>query len=255
MNAVVAERTSASRAFPAMVGYALRVCVPARRWFVLALPAVGAVLFGLLSRAIDLPTAEEQFAVIVGQALFALVLPLACLVVGDAVLGAEVRSGTFSLTWLSPVAFVQIVGARWLAGWALSCAVLVPAHLLAALVAGVPEGIGPLVLATVAGAAAYIGMFVFIGATVRRAALWSLAIVLLGERLLGEALSGIAQFSPQWLARQVYAVLGPGAEDELLRGGVPSGWGAVVRLVVLTAVWVTVATWRVRKLKLAGKDE
>ena len=246
---------AAPRPFPAMVGYAVRVCVPVRRWFVLALPAVGAVLFGLLSRAIDLPTAEEQFAAIVGEALFALVLPLACLVVGDAVLGAEVRSGTFSLTWLSPVPFVQIVGARWLAGWALSCGVLVPAHVLAALVAGVPEAIGPLVLATVAGAAAYIGMFVFIGATVRRAALWSLAIVLLGERLLGAALSGIAQLSPQWEARQVYAVLGPGAEDQLLRSGLPSGWGAVVRLAVLTAVWVALATWRVRKLKLTGKDE
>jgi hypothetical protein len=132
--------------------------------------------------------------------------------------------------------------------------VLVPAHVLAALVAGVPEAIGPLVLATVVGAAAYIGLFVFIGATVRRAALWSLGIVLLGERLLGEALSGIAQLSPQWEARQVYAVLGPGAEDELLRDGLPSGWGAVVRLTVLTVLWVVLATWRVRKLKLAKED-
>ena len=226
-----------------------------RRWFILALPAVAAILFGLLARAIDLPTPEERLAVIAGEALFALVMPLACLVVGDAVLGAEVRSGTFSLTWLSPVPFVQIVVARWLAGWALACAVLLPAHAAAALVAGVPEAVGPLLLATAAGAAAYIGLFVFIGATVRRAALWSLGIVLLGERLLGAALSGIAQLSPQWEARQVYAVLGPGAEDELLREGIPSGWGAVVRLAVITVVTVALATWRVRKLKLTGKED
>jgi ABC-type transport system involved in cytochrome c biogenesis permease component len=244
-----------ARPFPAMVGYALRVCVPARRWFLLALPFVGAVLFGLLAHAVELDTAEERFAAIAGNALFALVLPLACLVVGDAVLGAEVRSGTFSLTWLSPVAFGQIVVARWLAGWALACAVLIPAHAAAALIAGVPEAIGPLLLATVTGAAAYIGLFVFIGATVRRAALWSLAIVLLGERLLGTALSGIAQLSPQWEARNVYAVLGPDAEDELLREGIPSGWGAVVRLALITVVTVGLAIWRVRNLKLTGKED
>ena len=246
---------NATRPFPAMVAYALRVCVPARRWFLLALPLVGAALFGLLAHAVELPTAEERFAAIAGNALFALVLPLACLVVGDAVLGAEVRSGTFSLTWLSPVPFAQIVVARWLAGWALACAVLVPAHAASALIAGVPEAVGPLLLATVAGAAAYIGLFVFIGATVRRAALWSLAIVLLGERLLGTALSGIAQLSPQWEARNVYAVLGPGAEDELLRDGIPSGWGAVVRLAVITVVTVGLAIWRVRNLKLTGKED
>lgn len=247
--------TAPARPFGAMVGYALRVCVPVRRWFVLAIPAVAAVVFGLLARTVDLATPEDRFAFMVGQALFGLVLPLVCLVVGDAVLGAETRSGTFSLTWLSPVGFGPIVLARWLAGWALACAVLVPAHALAAAAAGLPAAIAPLLLATVTGAAAYLGLFIFIGATVRRAALWSLAIVLLGERLLGQALSGIAQLSPQWEARQVYARLGPGAEDELLRDGVPSGGAAVVRLVVITVACLALATWRVRALKLAAKED
>ena len=149
-------------------------------------------------------------------------------------LGAEVRSGTFSLTWLSPVPFGQIVAGAVAGGWALGLCGARARPRRRRLVAGVPEAIGAAVLATVAGAAAYIGLFVFIGATVRRAALWSLGIVLLGERLLGAALSGIAQLSPQWEARQVYAVLGPDAEDELLREGIPSGWGAVVRLAVIT---------------------
>lgn len=247
--------TATARPFPAMVGYALRVCVPARRWFVLAIPAAAAVVFGLLARSVDLATPEARFAFMVGQALFGLVLPLVCLVVGDAVLGAEARSGTFGLTWLSPVSFGHIVLARWLAGWVLACAVLVPAHALAAVVAGLPEAVGPLLAATVTGAAAYIALFVFIGTAVRRAALWSLAIVLLGERLLGQALSGIAQLSPQWEARQVYAILGPGAEGELLREGVPSGGGAVVRLVALTVLCLGLAIWRVRKLKLATKED
>ena len=39
--------------------------------------------------------------------------------------------------------------------------------------------------------------------------MWSLAVVFLVERLLGTALSGIAQLSPMWLGRAVYADFGP----------------------------------------------
>ncbi len=83
-------------------------------------------------------------------------------------------------------------------------------------------------MATITSSCAYVALFVLVGAAFQRAALWSLAIVMLGERLLGEVLTGIAQLSPQWLARNTYAGLGPDADD-LLRDGVPSGWGAVVR--------------------------
>ena len=34
----------------AVLGYTLRACLPLRRWWLLALPCVGAVLFGLLAR-------------------------------------------------------------------------------------------------------------------------------------------------------------------------------------------------------------
>lgn len=239
--------------FVACFAYALRVCVPPKRWALLLLPAVGAVLFGLLATVIEDSTAGEAFAD-ASHGLFGLVLPFACLVVGDAVLGAEVRSGTFTLTWLSPTPFATIVAARWAAGWALASCVLVPAMATAALVAGVPEGIGPVVVATIAGSAAYIGLFVAIGATFRRAALWSLGGVLLGERLLGGVLSGVAQLSPQWLALSTYGGFGPDA-DSVLREGVPSGWGAVVRLGIVTAVTLALAIRRVRALKLTGATD
>ena len=51
------------------------------------------------------------------QGLFGLVVPLTCLVIGDAVLGADLRAGTFAFTWLSPVRFHTIAIARWLGGW------------------------------------------------------------------------------------------------------------------------------------------
>lgn len=237
-------------AFAACLAYAARVCVPPKRWALLALPVVASALFGLLARVVDEGSAAEGLAT-VGEGLFGLVLPFACLVVGDAVLGAEVRSGAFALTWLSPTPFSTIVVARWLAGWAIAAVSLAPAMVAAALAAGVPEAIGPLAVSAVAAAGAYVALFVLIGATVRRAALWSLAVVLLVERLIGTALAGIAQLSPQWLARTAYGDLGPDADD-LLRSGVPSGTSAILRLVLVGAVALGFAVRRVRHLRLVG---
>ena len=162
-------------------------------------------------------------AEVAGPGLFGVVLPVGCLVIGDAVLGAEVRSGTLHFTWLSPASFAAIVVGRWLAGLAVAAVALGVPFGLAALVAGVPGAVVPLVLAAVAGSAAYVALFVMIGALTRRAVVWSLGFVVLGERLLGTALSGLAQWSPGWEARAVYAKLGPSAADTLHRSGIPEG--------------------------------
>jgi hypothetical protein len=249
----------AGRALPspflAVLDYTLRACLPAKRWWGVLVPCLGAVLFGYLGTLADVST-ERAFAAVAEQGLFGLVVPLTCLVIGDAVLGADIRAGTFPLTWLSPVPFRTIVIGRWLGGWLVALVTLVPALALATAVAGVPEGIGPIVLAGATGSAAYLGLFVMLGAVARRAAVWSLAVVFLGERLLGGVLSGIAQLSPMWEAQQVYAGL---AEDHggsrLLRDGTPNGWAAVVRLVLILVVTLAVATRRLRHLKPTGGDE
>lgn len=239
--------------FIACLAYTVRVCVPPKRWALLAVPTVGAVLFGLLARVIAEPLAERAFA-FVSIGLFSLVLPFAALVVGDAVLGAERRSGALTLTFLSPVPLATIVAARWLAGWGITLVALVPAMAAAALVAGAPASVGPVVIATVAGTSAYVAQFLLVGIVTQRAALWSLGIVLLAERLVGTALDGIAQLSPQWLARTAFADLAPNA-DELLRDGVPSGWGAVVRLAIITVVLLALSTWRLRHLHIGGPTD
>jgi ABC-type transport system involved in cytochrome c biogenesis permease component len=252
VTAPTAER-ALPRPFAALFVYALRICVPPKRAILLALPCVGALLFGLLAHTVDDPTPAGRFNTISG-ALFGLVLPLACLVVGDAVLGAEVRAGTLGLTWLSPVPFSTIVLARWSAGWFVAAAALTPALSLSAAIAGVPDAVGPMALSSIAGTAAYLALFVFIGAAVRRAAWWSLGIVLLGERLLGAVLTGIAQLSPQWLATMVYAGLVPDPGG-LEREGMPTGGAAVGRLALLTVVFVALAVWRIRRLRLTSGAE
>ncbi|MFP3901702.1 MAG: hypothetical protein ACLFXM_12675 [Acidimicrobiia bacterium] len=236
----------------AIVGYALRACLPARRWWGVLLPCLGAIAFGWLT-TLDDGSVERTFASIAEAGIFAIVLPLTCLVIGDAVLGADLRAGTFTFTWLSPVPFWMIMVGRWVGGWVVALLTLVPALALAPMVAGLPEAAPAMAIAGAAGSAAYVAVFVLLGALVRRSAVWALALVLLGERLLGGVLSAIAQVSPLWEAQQVYAGL---AEDaggwRLLRDGTPNGWGAVVRLGLIAAVALAVAAWRVAHLSPAA---
>ncbi len=101
--------------FAAIFRYTLQSCLPPKRWAAIVLPCVGAVLFGLLSRAVD-ATADRAFANVAAEGVFSLAMPIAALIIGDSVLGAEMRAGTFHFTWLSPTPTWQIVLGRWLGG-------------------------------------------------------------------------------------------------------------------------------------------
>ena len=240
---------------PALVGviarYALKACFPTKRRIGLILPAAGALLFAFLSQLLP-DRAPVALAQVAGGGLFGVVLPVGCLVIGDAVLGSEVRSGTLHFTWLSPGSFAAIVAGRWLAGLGVAVVALGVPFGLAALVAGVPGAIGPLFLAAVAGSAAYVALFVMLGALTRRAVVWSLGFVVLIERLLGTALSGLAQWCPGWEARAVYSKLGPSAADTLHRSGIPEGNPAVVRLLLIAAITLVVAALRLGHIRLSG---
>ena len=96
------------RASRAIVGYTLRSCFPPKRWAAILLPCAGALLFGLLTQAVDDPP-TRAFANVAAEGIFGLIMPIAALVIGDSVLGAEVRAGTFHFTWMSPVPIWQIV--------------------------------------------------------------------------------------------------------------------------------------------------
>jgi len=241
------------RPFAAVVRYTLRATMPGRRWIGVLVPCVAAVLFGLLARS-EGGVPDQAFAEMAGVALFGLVMPVTCLVVGDAVLGAEVRAGTFSFTWLSPVPTWQIALGRWVGGTTIAAGCLGVAFAASALVAGAADQVPSVVVAAVTGAAAYVAVFIAIGCVARRAAAWSLAFVFLVERLLGAALDGIAQLSPSWLARQVHVDLADVPVD-LLRDGVPQGTGAVVRLAAISAVLLVLASRRLAHLRLSGSAD
>ncbi len=211
-------------------------------------------MFGLLALAVNnhFPTAERAFANVAAEGIFALVMPIAALVIGDAVLGAEVRAGTFHFTWLSPTPTWQIVLGRWLGGSFVALVTIAPASALSAVIAGAPSTAGAAFIAATVGSVSYVALFIAIGCITRRTAVWSLAIVFLVERLLGAALTGIAQLSPTWESRAIFLGYLDDPPPRLIRGGIPEGGGAVVRLAIFTIVALVIANWRMGRMRLSG---
>lgn len=233
----------------AVAEFALRACLPRKRQIgVIVLGAV-ALLFGLLSRSVATSPASG-FARLAAEALFGLVLPLIGLVAGDAVLGAEVRRGTFHFTWITPAPTWAIAIGRWLGGVVVTTAIVVPSFAGAAMIAGAPtQSAWAAAAAGAAGAAAYVAVFVAIATFFRRAPTVSLAFVFIGERLLGTAVTSIAQISPMWESRALFVDWAPAAVS-LHRKGIPSGGGALVRIALIIAVALVIASLRLRTMKV-----
>jgi ABC-type transport system involved in multi-copper enzyme maturation permease subunit len=250
-----AEITTRPRSrFVAILRYTLQSCVPPKRWAAILLPCAGALLFGLLARAVDAP-AGRAFANVAAEGIFALVMPIAALVIGDSVLGAEVRAGTFHFTWLSPTPTWQIVLGRWLGGSMVALVTIAPASALAAVIAGVPGSAWPAYIAAAVGSVSYVALFIAIGCITRRTAVWSLAVVFLIERLLGAALTGIAQLSPTWESRAIFVGYLDRKPLRLIREGIPQGGAAIVRLAIVTLVALLLANWRMGRMRLSGASD
>jgi len=239
----------------AILVYTLRSCFPRKRWLAVLVPCAGAILFGLLAHAVERQSAQRAFALVAADGIFGLVVPIAALVIGDSVLGAEVRAGTFHFTWLTPTPTSLIVFGRWAGGSLVALATIAPACALAAVVAGSPESAGPAFLAAAVGSAAYVAVFIAIASLTRRTAVWSLAFVFLVERLLGSALTGVAQLSPTWESRAIFLGLLDNVPSRIIRTGIPQGGAAIVRLAIVTVVALVIAIWRMGHMRMAGASD
>jgi ABC-type transport system involved in multi-copper enzyme maturation permease subunit len=217
-------------------------------------PCAGALLFGLLSYAIS-DTAQRAFATVAADGIYGLVVPIAALIIGDSVLGAEVRSGTFHFTWLSPTPAWEIVLGRWIGGTLIALVTIAPAAALAALLAGSPESAVASYVAAAVGSAAYIAVFIAIASLTRRTAVWSLAFVFLVERLLGQALTGVAQLSPTWESRAIFLGYLEHVPSSVVRDGIPQGGAAIVRLTIVTIVVLAIGIWRIGHMRWAGASD
>jgi ABC-2 type transport system permease protein len=240
--------------FLVVLAYTFRSCFPRKRWAAVLVPCAGALLFGLLAHAVN-ESPQRAFATVAADGIFGLVMPIAALVIGDSVLGAEVRAGTFHFTWLTPTPTWQIVLGRWAGGSIVALATIGPACALAAIIAGTPESAVPAFVAGAVGSASYVAVFVAIAVLTRRTAVWALAFVFLVERLLGTALTGIAQLSPTWESRAIFVGLLNDVPSRIVRKGIPQGGAAVVRLALVAIAGLLVATWRMSHMRMAGASD
>jgi hypothetical protein len=156
---------------------------------------------------------------------------------------------------MSPVPTWHITVGRWLGGAIAAATTIAVAFALSAVIAGAPELAGAAAVSGAFGAAAYVAVFIAIGCIAKRAAVWSIAFVILVEQLLGGAVSGIAQLSPLWESQAAFVGLTDDVRPQYLREGIPHGTAALVRLAIITAVALLLANWRLRTLKLTGSAD
>jgi hypothetical protein len=144
---------------------------------------------------------------------------------------------------------------RWTGGAIVALLTIAPAAALAAVVAGSGESAGAAFVAAAMGSVAYVAVFIAIASLTRRTAVWSLAFVFLVERLLGTALTGIAQLSPTWESRAIFLGYLEDVPHDIVRTGIPRGGEAVVRLTIVTMVVLAVAVWRMSHMRMAGASD
>jgi ABC-2 type transport system permease protein len=209
----------------------------------LGIAALGAlsVVIGLFARWDDNP-AQAAADSVSGYGLGILV-PLATLWLGTAVVGDLVEDRLLAYLWLKPVPRWQLPAAAVLA----TASVVLPLTALpltvSALVAGAGDVALPALLAASLAALAYAGLFVAAGLWFRRAVWWGLAFILLWENVVAYAAEGAARFTVSGWASSVLG-LAPDVDVQLEAG--PAAVAFVVLPAVAVAGWL-VATWRYRR--------
>lgn len=209
------------------------------------LPVLVAVVYRLGSE--DTRQQEWAASVLLDGLVVSTLLPLAALVYGTAVLGAEIEDGTAVYLLSKPVARSRIIAAKLLAGWTVTTATVLAAALVAGAIAlaGEPEsgillGFG---VGIVLGSLVYSALFVLLSVVTSRALIAGLIYVFIweglvnglfaGTRLLSvrHYMLGIADAFVDLPASEFDAPLGPWTALALMAAfGAVTTWYAVHRL-------------------------
>lgn len=211
---------------------------------VAALGSIG-VLLGALSGQDDDPvgaTAEMSAAYGITIAIPLCVLWLATSSVGDLI-----DDGLLVYLWLKPVSRWQLPAAAVLATATVVLALIALPLVAATLVAGVPELVPAVAIATTLATLAYAGLFVAAGLWLRRALWWGIAYLLVWENGIARASEGASRLSVGGYARSALARI---ADVEVELGGRSLLLSLVVLVAVTVGGWL-VATHRYRRAEIA----
>ena len=197
---------------------------------------------------------ERSFSEVTVGLFLAVALPVTGLITAGAALGDERTENTMPYLLVKPIPRWLVAVSSLLASVVTVMAVSTPGILLAwwlgARATG-DNGIGwPMLVAMVIIAVGYSAVFVPIGLIARRSTLIGLAYILIWEGIIARVVAGVAASSIWRIGLTAYADLGsdlPRDVDDLLATLAPGTGGAVLKVLVLTAISIAVTTWLLRK--------
>lgn len=228
---------------------ALQALVGQRRGLViLALPVLVVVLAGVLRVLTGEPVSADAVIVEVG---IALVVPLVALLAANGVLGPEIDDGSVVYLLSTPVSRYAVAASKFVVAAGVAALASV-AGLLGATLAGGLSGRWIVVSLVVGscGAVLYTALFSAIAAATRHGMIAGLVYVTVVESLLGRFLTGFRYVSVRALAER----LGEVAADVDLPVDDVSTTYALTASVVLLAVGVAMAGWRLARFQLRGDE-
>jgi ABC-2 type transport system permease protein len=178
---------------PTIIAITVRGLLGRRRsLLLLPLPAV-LIFVAIIAAGHGQSTARD----LVGVLGLATVLPLTALIVGTAVLGAEMDDGSVVHLLSKPVRRLEIIVSKWLIAavvTALVCAV--PIYIATWIVIGEWHSmVNGMLVGALAGSVIYSAVFVALSAFTRRAVVFGLLYLLLWEGFLTSALAGTRMLS------------------------------------------------------------
>jgi len=179
-----------------------------------------------------------------------LLYPLIALVLMAGALREEIQNDTIAYLWLKPIPRGLIVFAKY-SGTMVGIWGLVGLSVLATGALLVPSGklLGALLLTAGVGLLAYGALFFALSVWVERPLLWGFAYVLGWEEAFSRISSAASQLSVRHYAQGLLSALMEGSH-----GGVSPG-AALGVLLGITAVALTVASWRFSRMEFPGGEE
>lgn len=228
-------------AIVAMTSMFVREMVTRGRFAALGGLAALLVLLGFAARFGDdrLQTGGDVLA---GLGL-GVVVPITTLVLASATLGRLRGDQTLVYIWLRPVPRYTMVAAATAATLVLALPLCVGSMVLAALLTGESALIGASAVAAVVTVAGYTGVFVPLGAAVKRSFIIGLVYVLVWGGLLAKLGTGFASLSVESFGVSVIEKLA----DVELSGGNLGLAASVLSALGFLVMGVAVATWQLRR--------
>ncbi len=188
--------------------------------------------------------------------IITLVLPLACLLVGTSAMGSEIEDGTVVYLLSKPLPRREIIFAKAAAAILVTAVFLLPASILAPLLAlGDTDGEGLVLgsfVATAFGICAYTMVFVLLSVATSRPLIFGLAYVFIWEGVLGDLFTGTRYLSIRQYCLGIVDGLSS-VSDRIFQAEL-GGLAGLMLIVVVTVGATILATRALSTFELRGED-